>query len=89
VSDKQAKSKTRTKIKSKAKTKDKAKTKYRLTVAADKIAVLLRLPKTAIEIIDGMAKTAGTKRTTEIYGILGAHPMLTESMETLLNGNQD
>lgn len=76
---------------SKAKTKTRAKApRYRLTVAADKLAVLLRLPKTTIKIIDAMAKEAGngSKRTSVIYGILGTHPQLAESMQALILNSQ-
>lgn len=76
---------------SKAKTKTRAKApRYRLTVAADKLAVLLRLPKTTIKIIDTMAKEAGngSKRTSVIYGILGTHPQLAESMQALILNSQ-
>jgi hypothetical protein len=60
-----------------------ASNRYHLTVAKDKLAVLLRLPKKAIKIIDGMAKSRGSKRTSVIYDIIGAHPDLTESMQAV------
>lgn len=63
-----------------------ADTKYRLTVSANKLAVLLRLPKSTIKIIDQMAKEEGNgaKRTSVIYGIIASHPKLSESMQTLI-----
>ena len=63
----------------------KADTKYRLTVAADKLAILLRLPKSTIKIIDGMARENKSKRTSVIYDIIGAHPLLAESMQPLIS----
>lgn len=72
---------------SKTKTKKRAKTpRYRLTVSKDKLAVLLRLPKSTVKIVDQMAKDTGNgaKRTTVLYGIIGDHPKLTESMQPLL-----
>jgi hypothetical protein len=63
-------------------------TKYRLTVSAGKLAVLLRLPKSTIKIIDEMAAETKTRRTTVLYGIIGDHPLLIESMKDLLVSEQ-
>lgn len=86
-----AKSSVKTGIKTKThphvRAKAKANNKYRLTVAKDKLAVLLRLPKTTIKLIDGMAKADKSKRTTVIYGIIAAHSALSESMKPMLTVN--
>lgn len=95
MSNRRNKSKSVTKAKGRAKSKPTSAaatpapaTKYRLTVAADKLAVLLRLPKATIKIIDGMAREGKSKRTSVIYGIIGAHPSLTESMRPLITDTQ-
>lgn len=73
----------KTKAKPKLTARDKRRANgYRLTVASDKIAVLLRLPKTVIDIIDGMAK-GRVSRTRIIYDILSDHPRLRESMRSM------
>ena len=79
--------KTRAKTNAKASAKTR-KPRYRLTVAADKLAVLLRLPKSTIKLIDGMARENKSKRTSVIYGIIGAHPKLSESMQSVISNSQ-
>lgn len=88
-----ANSNTKTRVNIRAKTSAKTsvntrKPRYRLTVAADKLAVLLRLPKSTIKIIDGMARENKSKRTSVIYGIIGAHPKLSESMQSVISNPQ-
>ena len=80
-----ANSKTRVKTSAKTSVKSRSKPRYRLTVAADKLAVLLRLPKSTIKIIDGMARENKSKRTSVIYDIIGAHPKLSDSMQPLIS----
>ena len=53
---------------------------YRLTISESKVAVLLRLPKDAIEAIDLMASGTLGSRTGIIYGLLAASPLLKNSM---------
>ena len=80
-------SKQRAETAAKPSSKTRKRNKYRLTVAKDKLAVLLRLPMPTIKLIDGMAKVGKSKRTTVIYGIIAGHPALAESMQTLLTAN--
>jgi len=47
-----------------------------LTVAANKTAILLRLPKSVVKVIDGMALRRKQPRTAVIYHLLATHPGL-------------
>ena len=98
MSNKKSKSKNRVKSKAKAKVKTRAGAnanaatpapasghKYRLTVAKDKTAVLLRLPKATIKIIDQMAKDNAMRRTEVLYTVIAEHPELAVSMQPLVH----